>query len=71
MELLFSPFGMGFSMFEILFTLMFLLVFGLILFTVISGIRQLPQINLRSPWLFAANMLYWPCRTFSGRLFCL
>ena len=46
----FSTFGMGFSIFGILFALTFLLVFGIILFTVISGIRQWSK-NNHSPRL--------------------
>ena len=46
----FDGFGFGFSIFGVIFTLMFLLVFGLILFTAIAGIRQWNK-NNHSPRL--------------------
>ena len=46
----FDGFGFGFSLFGVIFTLMFLLVFGLILFTAITGIRQWNK-NNHSPRL--------------------
>ena len=44
------PFGFGFGLFEVIFVLMFLLVFGLILTTVIKGISQWNK-NNNSPRL--------------------
>ena len=43
-------FGFGFDMFGIMFTLAFLLIFGMILFTIFSGIRQWSK-NNNSPRL--------------------
>ena len=44
------PFGFGFGLFEVIFVLMFLLVFGLILTTAIKGISQWNK-NNHSPRL--------------------
>ena len=46
----FDGFGFGFSIFGIIWVVMFLLVFGIILFTVITGIRQWNK-NNHSPRL--------------------
>ena len=46
----FGGFHAGFSMFEILFTLMFCLIFGMFIFTVIKGISQWNK-NNHSPKL--------------------
>ena len=46
----FDGFGFGFSIFGIIWVVMFLLVFGLILFTLITGIRQWNK-NNHSPRL--------------------
>ena len=43
-------FGFGFGLFEILFTLMFLLIFGMFLFAIISGVKQWNK-NNHSPRL--------------------
>ena len=46
----FGGFNAGFSMFEILFTLMFCLIFGMFIFTLIKGINQWNK-NNHSPKL--------------------
>ena len=45
-----TPFGFGFNLFGILFSLMFLLVFGIFLVTIINGLKQWNK-NNHSPRL--------------------